>query len=59
MQLAILCGETGDLDAAFRQSGRALESHDPGSFISRWGRNGTACGADPRYALALQKMNLS
>jgi tetratricopeptide (TPR) repeat protein len=59
MQLAILCGETGDLDAAFRHLDRALESHDPGLVYLAVGPQWDSLRADPRYALALQKMNLA
>jgi hypothetical protein len=59
MQLAILYGETGDMDAAFRHLERALESHDPGLVHLAVGPQWDSLRADPRYALALRKMNLA
>jgi hypothetical protein len=44
VQLAIAKGEAGDMDAAFGHLDRALESHDPVWFMSRWRRNGTVYG---------------
>ena len=59
MQLAIVYGEAGDMDAAFLHLDRALESHDPGLVHLAVGPQWDSLRADPRYTAALRKMNLA
>jgi DNA-binding winged helix-turn-helix (wHTH) protein len=59
MQLAVVHGEAGDLDAAFLHLDRALESHDPGLVHIAVGPQWDSLRADPRYTAALQKMILA
>ncbi len=59
IQLAVVYGEAGDLDAAFRHLDRAREGHDPGLVHLAVGPQWDSLRADPRYTEALQKMNLA
>jgi adenylate cyclase len=49
LQLAIVYGEAGDMDAAFRHLDRALESHDPGLVHIAVGPQWDSLRADPRF----------
>jgi len=56
MQLAIIHGESGDLDAAFGNLDRALESHDPGLVHIAVGPQWDSLRADPRFEERVRRM---
>ncbi len=56
MQLAIVYGEAGEMDAAFRHLDRALESHDPGLVHIAVGPQWDSLRADPRFEERVKRM---
>jgi DNA-binding winged helix-turn-helix (wHTH) protein/tetratricopeptide (TPR) repeat protein len=58
MQLAIVYGEAGDMDAAFLHLDRALESHDPGLVHLAVGPQWDSLRADPRFDERVGRMGL-
>jgi tetratricopeptide (TPR) repeat protein len=58
MQLAIVYGEAGDMDAAFLHLDRALESHDPGLVQLAVAPQWDSLRADPRFIERLDRMGL-
>ena len=58
IQLAILHGEAGDLDAAFRHLGRALEGRDPCLVHLAVAPQWDFLRADPRFNHCLARMGL-
>jgi tetratricopeptide (TPR) repeat protein len=56
--LAIYYGEAGDLDAAFRQLGRALDDRDPALVLLGVAPNWDCLRPDPRFQNCLQRMGL-
>ena len=56
--LAILYGEAGDLDAAFHQLGRAIDSRDPCLVHLAVAPQWDCLRADPRFADCLYRMGL-
>ncbi len=60
MQLAILHGEAGDLDSAFRHLDRALDSRDPSLAHLAVGPQWDSLRADPvRFSQRLERMGLA
>jgi len=59
MLLAVQYAEAGDLDAAFRNLDRALESRDPGLVHLAVGPQWDNLRADPRFAERLARMDLN
>ncbi|MBV8818302.1 MAG: tetratricopeptide repeat protein, partial [Acidobacteriaceae bacterium] len=57
--LAILCGEAGDLDAAFRHLGRALDGRDPCLVHLGVAPQWDALRGDARFAECLARMGLA
>ena len=59
MQLALMCGETGDLDSAFLHLDRALDGHDPSlvhlSIAPQW----DSLRVDPRFGQRLARIGLA
>ena len=58
MQLAIIHGETGDLDNAFRHLDRALDGHDPSLVHLAIGPQWDSLRGDPRFGRCLTRMGL-
>jgi len=58
MQLALIHGEAGDLDAAFQHLDRALESRDPGIVHLAVAPQWDSLRADPRFRARLDRMGL-
>jgi DNA-binding winged helix-turn-helix (wHTH) protein/tetratricopeptide (TPR) repeat protein len=58
IQLAIMHGEAGDIDAAFQHLDRALESHDPGLVYIAVGPQWDSLRADPRFDERVRRMGL-
>jgi DNA-binding winged helix-turn-helix (wHTH) protein len=58
MQLALFCGETGDMDAAFRHLERAIESRDPSLVNLAVGPQWDCLRDDPRFDQCLSRMGL-
>jgi DNA-binding winged helix-turn-helix (wHTH) protein/Tfp pilus assembly protein PilF len=58
MQLALIYGEAGDLDAAFQHLDRALESRDPGMIHLAVAPQWDCLRADPRFPERLLRMGL-
>jgi tetratricopeptide (TPR) repeat protein len=58
-QLALLYGETGDLDAAFRHLGLAMDSHDPCLVQLAVAPQWDNLRGDPRFRQCLARMGLS
>jgi DNA-binding winged helix-turn-helix (wHTH) protein/tetratricopeptide (TPR) repeat protein len=58
MQLAIFCGEIGDLDAAFRNLERAIESRDPWLVHLAVGPQWDSLRDDPRFDKFLLQIGL-
>jgi DNA-binding winged helix-turn-helix (wHTH) protein/tetratricopeptide (TPR) repeat protein len=59
LQLAIMYGESGDLDAAFLHLDRALEDHDPGLVHIAVGPQWDNLRADPRFEERVGRMGLA
>jgi hypothetical protein len=58
MQLAIFCGEVGDLDAAFRHLERAIQSRDPWLVHLAVGPQWDSLRDDPRFSKFLSQIGL-
>ena len=58
-QLALLCGEAGDLDAAFRHLGLAMDIHDPCLVHLAVAPQWDNLRLDPRFTQCLARMGLS
>jgi tetratricopeptide (TPR) repeat protein len=58
MQLALLNGETGATDAAFKHLERAIDSRDPGLVHLAVGPQWDCLRSDPRFEDALSRMGL-
>lgn len=58
MQLAIVYGESGDLDRAFEHLNRALEGHDPSLVHLAVAPQWDSLRGDPRFHRCLQRMGL-
>ena len=59
MQLALLYGETGQMDRAFQHLERAIESHDPALVHLAVAPQWDSLRADPRFNQCLIRMGLS
>ncbi len=58
IQLAVLSGEAGDLDAAFHHLGRAIENRDPCLVHLAVGPQWDSLRGDPRFDEVLWQMGL-
>lgn len=59
IQLAVLSGEAGDLDAAFHHLGRAIDARDPCLVQLAVAPQWDSLRGDPRFAHCLGRMGLS
>jgi DNA-binding winged helix-turn-helix (wHTH) protein/tetratricopeptide (TPR) repeat protein len=59
VHLAIVNGEAGDMEAAFRHLDRALESHDPALVHIAVGPQWDSLRADPRFGERVKRMGLA
>ena len=57
--LAVHYGEAGNLDAAFQQLQRALDSHDPALVHLAVAPQWDSLRADPRFDQCLARMGLT
>jgi hypothetical protein len=58
MQLALLYGQTGDMDAAFHHLERSIEGHDPALVPLAVGPQWDELRSDPRFEKCLMRMGL-
>ena len=58
VQRAVLCGEAGDLDSAFKHLDRALDGHDPALVHLAVAPQWDSLRADPRFNRRLTRMGL-
>jgi len=58
LQLAIVYGEAGDRDAAFRHLDRAVETHDPGLVHIGVGPQWDSLRSDPRFVRYLRRVGI-
>jgi tetratricopeptide (TPR) repeat protein len=59
MQLALLCGEAGDLDEAFRHLDAALDLHDPALVHLAVAPQWDCLRGDPRFVDRLRRIGLA
>jgi DNA-binding winged helix-turn-helix (wHTH) protein/tetratricopeptide (TPR) repeat protein len=59
IQLAVLSGETGDLDSAFHHLGRAIDARDPSLVHLAVAPQWDPLRGDPRFANCLERLGLN